>query len=320
MHIINPYDDGWMTMGALKINVYNNVWAEVEANRVYTAAVISDIHPPFEDPVAIELCFNILKSVSPDICIFNGDVIDFFQISKFTKDPNLIITIAQERKISVVTPEGKPKGAIALEIDMAKPILNRFTSQIKAQWIFISGNHEERYREFLWRKAPELGGIPALDLCAQLGLTSQRIIHLVRQDRPVADTQFVAPLVKLGKLYVLHGDTIRIGSNTINIARSLFLRMGVNMLISHWHRFDQYVQTTFAGEALGCWVNGCLSLQRPHWDFGKIWGQGITLITVTPNGFFKVDPIYFLQQDGAKIAFVAGQKYAVKIKEGDRYA
>ena len=54
----------------------------------YKKTVIAgDIHVPFEDKLAVKLWLNFLRWYKPEILVLNGDIMDCFGISKFTKSP-----------------------------------------------------------------------------------------------------------------------------------------------------------------------------------------------------------------------------------------
>ena len=51
------------------------------------AVVINDIHFPYQDDKALQLTLKIIKAYQPDIIFINGDAMDFYAISKFSKEP-----------------------------------------------------------------------------------------------------------------------------------------------------------------------------------------------------------------------------------------
>jgi hypothetical protein len=50
---------------------------------------ISDIQVPFHDPKAIDVCFDYLNKEGIDTLFINGDLVDFYQLSDFQKDPRV---------------------------------------------------------------------------------------------------------------------------------------------------------------------------------------------------------------------------------------
>ena len=87
--------------------------------------IIADIHIPYEDRIALQTLFNWLDTndIKPTIITILGDLLDFYKISRFSKDPT--------------------RKNVAVEIELGKQFLidlrNRFPD---ARIIFYSGNHE----------------------------------------------------------------------------------------------------------------------------------------------------------------------------------
>lgn len=268
------------------------IWAEVKSSKSLTVAVINDLHVPFHDPVALSLATSILKSVQPDLIVLNGDIVDFFAISRFSKDPRRKLELGQE-------------------IKKAREVLSKLF-EIKAKWIYIEGNHENRMRWYIWNKASELIGLDELELPNLLRLSKYDVLYLRHPDTPLPVDQFATPQVRVGMVYIAHGDTFRLSGSTVGVARCLFLRTFKNLIIGHWHRADKWTQLDYEGKEHGCWVVPCLSYQRPHYDTGRIWGQGMALVDVTPRGFFHVDLISFIKENGYLLAFVGGKEYSCK--------
>ena len=48
-----------------------------------TIVFVSDLHAPYHDEGALSSAFNLIRRVSPDRIVLNGDVNDFFQLSRF---------------------------------------------------------------------------------------------------------------------------------------------------------------------------------------------------------------------------------------------
>jgi predicted phosphodiesterase len=260
-------------------------------------AVINDLHVPFHDPQAIALCLQVLQTVTPDLVIINGDFIDFFAISRFDRSP--------QRKLMV-----------GEEIKEARKVLQRLTSQCQPlKWIFLMGNHEDRLRHYLWTKAPELSSLEELQVAHLLGLSDSWVV-LDYTDVPQPVGCDVVPTVHFPEMFVTHGDKIRLSGNTVNLARSIFLKVLRNCLVGHWHRADVYVQMDYHGKSRGSWVVPCLCYQRPHWDSGRIWGQGLAVIEMNQRGFFKVDIVSFIRENGHILAFWNGKEFGVKIEGG----
>lgn len=49
--------------------------------------VVSDIHFPYEDKSAVAAFIEEVRLRKPDVIVLNGDLLDFYKLSKFSKDP-----------------------------------------------------------------------------------------------------------------------------------------------------------------------------------------------------------------------------------------
>jgi hypothetical protein len=127
----------------------------VVGGRSRTIALVPDIHAPYHSESLFSQALEICKSAS--FIIVMGDLLDAYSISSFDKDPRRKHTFKDER-------------------EMGRELLNRLRLANKwAEMHFIEGNHEDRLRRYLWKKAPELADMPELTIRSQLALDSMRI-------------------------------------------------------------------------------------------------------------------------------------------------
>jgi hypothetical protein len=101
--------------------------------------VLSDIHIPYHSIEAVTTALDYAKNEKPDGILLNGDAIDFFQLSRYCKEPG--------------------KRSFAHELAAFKQFVEILQSNFSAKLFFKLGNHEERYNHFLWMKAGELDGL-----------------------------------------------------------------------------------------------------------------------------------------------------------------
>lgn len=89
-----------------------------------TVYVASDIHFPYQDDKAIDAFLSAVEKGKPDIIVLNGDLLDFYKLSRFSKDP------------SGKNPEE--------EIEMCKNFLQRLrdTAGRNPRIYYTIGNHE----------------------------------------------------------------------------------------------------------------------------------------------------------------------------------
>ena len=107
------------------------------------AAIISDVHLPYHDLPALTAALQASKKAKCDTLIILGDLLDFYQLSRFLKDPR--------------------QRSVAEEIEQAKEFL-RVCKNMVARVIWKYGNHDERFDHYLLNKAPELLDVPGVSL------------------------------------------------------------------------------------------------------------------------------------------------------------
>lgn len=139
--------------------------------------VMSDIHFPYQDDKAIKAALNFIKINPVDTIILNGDILDFYDVSSFDKDPERINSLQEE-------------------INLAQKLFKKLRDlSPNGRIVFVKGNHSSRLERYL-KKHPELYSLDALKLPNLLGLDKFNIEY--------KDKGF-----KLGSLKIIHGDMVR---------------------------------------------------------------------------------------------------------------
>lgn len=227
--------------------------------------VMSDIHIPFHDPAAIHpLVREFQKFLRPgDALLINGDLCDFFSISRFEKNPT--------------------KSSLKKEIDLTRQFLGWLRQKFpRCRIIFKFGNHDEWFDKYLWRKAPEL-----------FGLEQMRLQHILTQplgaEPEIGGIEFVDEQRKItaGHLDILHGHELGKGSIAppVNPARGFFMKTMECTLAGHLHRTSQHQERTSKGKHISCWSTGALCGLYP--DYAKInkWDQSGARVDLRGNDF-----------------------------------
>ena len=217
----------------------------------YTKVVfVSDIHAPFHDKNAVKACLSFVKWWKPDEVIFMGDVVDFYAVSSFDKDP------ARRNKLQE-------------EIDAGVEILRAFCKAApKAKMKLLKGNHEHRLQRYLWRKAPELASLRSNSVPVQLKLDELGIKYVESGKIVIKQT------------IIKHGNVVR--KFSAYSAKGEFESCGVSGVSAHTHRMGQFFHTHEGGKFT--WMEiGCLSDTELEYMEGKVanWQQGFAL------GFYK---------------------------------
>ena len=219
--------------------------------------VINDQHLPFIDPVCDNLVNQLIKSIKPDYIDILGDLIDFYQVSRFDKSP--------ERKHTIQD-----------DIDLANVYLTNLRDiSPKADITLHYGNHMCRLRKYIWRVAKELDCIRSLDLKWLLNLDKLKIKAIEEE----------AGFDKRGKLCLTHGTVV--SQDSAMTARRMLKKYGISVIHGHTHRLGSTFKTDLLGTR-GAWENGCLcklSLGK-EWGFETVnWQQGCSVIFFSKDRF-----------------------------------
>lgn len=224
----------------------------IAANRVL---VISDVHIPFHSGPALECAFSFAEKEKPDAILLNGDIIDFFQLSRFVKDPKA--------------------RSIAHELASFKKLFEALQAIFKAKIYYKLGNHEERYNHYLWMKAHELDGVEEFELENIIKARAEGI-EVIKDRR----------IVQLGSLNVIHGHEFG-GSifSPVNVARGLYLRGKVSALQGHSHQTSEHTEADMNGNIVTTWSCGCLCGLNPQWLPINKWNHGFSIVDIDGDEF-----------------------------------
>ena len=229
---------------------------------------LSDIHYPFHDERALEAAIEYGIKHDPTILLLGGDIIDCHDLSVHDKDPRHRYT--------------------EVELNMIGDELAQFKAAFpKARIIWQEGNHEHRLKRYLMRKAPELWGLPMLDIPG--------LVTIMNGPEAMMGVEWVdeCRAIHLGNLACLHGHEFR-GGGGVNPARWLFLRTGENALCGHFHRTSEHSEPTLSRKQVGTWTSGCLCEMRPPYLRNNKWNHGFQWIDVEQDGKFRVKNIRVL--------------------------
>jgi len=141
------------------------------------------------------------------------------------------------------------------------------------------GNHEKRLEAYVASKAPELVKLFGMNIPTQLELEEHGIIHVPEHK-----------VAKFGKLWIAHGHELGLKSGTVNIARQVRMRVGVNVMFGHWHKNQQDSSRNLADEVHSAWAIGCLAYLKPRYT-GVLnqWTQGGATVDLHEDGSFTVN-------------------------------
>jgi predicted phosphodiesterase len=243
-------------------------WTAHRMNVVGNVGILSDVHVPYHSEIAVAAAVGFLKQQNLSGLLLNGDIADFYAISRYTKDP-------KQRDF---------KG----ELEAVRAFIAYLRQQFPDMPIvFKVGNHEERWQHWLWQHAAEISDDPRMSLTAWLGFNEYGV-ELVEDKRPVL----------LGKLPVLHGHELPSGmAAPVNVARGAFMKTLSTVMVGHSHRTSNHAESDMWHKETGCWSTGCLCDLRP--DYARInrWNWGFAMVTVHKAGEVDVHN-YRVMHDG----------------------
>lgn len=222
--------------------------------------IVSDIHLPYHDINAIEIALEKAYKDNVDSIYLNGDILDFYQVSRFTKEGGAM-SIKEER-------------------DMFFEFIGWINENFDVPIYFKAGNHEERLAKYINEKAPDLAQLPELSLSGFLKLDE-------------LDIQFVDGRQKamMGKLIVVHGHEFGESIfSPVNPARGLFLRAKSTTLAGHNHQTSEHHENNLKNDSMACFSTGCLCQLTPNYRpfaYTK-WNHGFAIVEIDEDDSFEV--------------------------------
>jgi predicted phosphodiesterase len=235
-------------------------WSPYELKVTGRVGILSDCHVPYHSDLAVRAAVGHLAETGIDALVLNGDIADFYSISRWTKDP-------RQRDFS---------GELEAVRDFVGWIRETFPG---IPIVYKTGNHEDRWQHFIWQHAPELSKERRMSLQAWLDVDKHGI-EMVEDQRPVM----------AGKLPILHGHELPKGvAAPVNPARGAFMRTLSTVLVGHSHRTSGHAESDMWHDETFCWSTGCLCDLTPEYARINRWNWGFALATVHDDESFDVE-------------------------------
>lgn len=221
---------------------------------------LSDIHIPYHVDAAVELAVRSGKRFAPDVVLLNGDLADFYSISRYETDPR--------------------KRNLREEVATVRAFLEWLREMFpKARIIFKLGNHDERWQSYMRLRGP--------DLCGMQEFTIENILHLSDYGIELLGDKRAA---KIGQLYIVHGhEWKKTFSAPVNAARGIFLRAKACCLAGHWHQPSTHIENDVGHRMISTWCQGCLCELHPEYAAYNNWAHGWATIERTGTDGFHLE-------------------------------
>lgn len=205
--------------------------------------VASDVHIPFQDNKAVDAFLNACDDMNPDIVVLNGDIIDMFMLSRFTK--------------------GEGRNPLE-EVTMCRDFLKRVRAAAPdAQIFYVIGNHETRLERYVLTKAPELASLIE-DVFSIIKVTDFNV-------------RGCASVTINDHLVFKHGTLLgsKSGLSAIKEMENAYM----SGCTGHTHRLCKYIARK-AGRKFFWIETGCLCDMNPEYVIQPNWQQGFAHIMI----------------------------------------
>ena len=222
--------------------------------------ILSDIHGPYVNQPAFKMVLDFTREFKPTHIDIIGDCVDFFDVSRYTKDPLRKMFLGRE---------------VAFTIDVILAELRAAAPKSKITW--VAGNHEDRLTTYLANRAPELASLPSLDMRSLFETEKLRIIY-------------TTSAIELGDTVLTHGHMARKGSGAT--ARAMLDTYGRSVVHGHTHRLGAIYKTS-NHKTFMAFENGCLcSFDVPFIKDGMAdWQLGYSVAYLMGDGRFRFEQI-----------------------------
>lgn len=217
--------------------------------RYEKSVFMGDVHVPFQNAPSLLALRRFMKAFMPDRIYLVGDIMDFYAVSSFDKDPERITGLQDE-------------------IDQTIQLLSTIRREhSNTKIIYLEGNHEARLQRYLY-KHPEISSLNALSMNNLLSLRALDIDWIKQTTSHIYH-----------KFIIEHGDIVR--QQSAYTARAQLEKRGLSGLSGHTHRLGTHYHSDMSGDYVWC-ENGCLCELNPEYVVGKPnWLNGFSV------GYFK---------------------------------
>lgn len=258
-----------------------------------SVVIISDLQMPYEDRRALKNVLGFIKQYQPDEVVQIGDLMDFPQPSRWSKDTRA------EFEGSVF------KDAEYGIKNFVKPLRDVYAGSVKV----IEGNHDSRAREYLEKYAPALAESKAFHLETLLRLDEYEIevirgFYDIAPDWVVTHGHLGLPLSQLS------------GRSAMRAAN----KIGKSVIQGHTHRLGMSAETYgYEGKTYTRWgveVGHIMDIRKATYlkSGSANWQQGFAIIHIEGSRVYpELIPI---QKDGSFMA--SGKLYGGKGSKGNR--
>lgn len=234
--------------------------ATTEATEV--VVFVSDIHVPFHDRRMVESSLRLIEDIQPHRVVLNGDIADFFQLSRFNKGLDRLDTLQAEL-------DATNQHRTCYRMAAPNAVIDE-----------TEGNHDGRLRTFVQMNARALTSLRNLQPSALNAWDENEI-------NPHGDNGFL-----LRKHFLVkHGNIVRgaVGAT----AKAEMDAAGISGTSGHTHRLEFFGKAGYSQREW--WGSGCLCRTDPDYVPGGVpnWQNGLLVGQFsTKSDAFVITPVF----------------------------
>jgi hypothetical protein len=231
------------------------------------SVVLADSHIPFQDDKTLSAVESFIEDFLPDKLFYLGDLIDFYSISSFNRNPLRSFKIADELRL------------LRLMLRRHRGLVGDDT-----EIIYVLGNHEKRLTWYLQSQASDLAGLDEISL-EGLFHTKQLNIKLVEYGGAVRYADYL----------LTHGTIVSKQSGYT--AKRMMDMYKMNGISAHTHR--RAIITHSMGWKETTWIEAgylakpetTFTTTQPNWSQAFVYAEVLdgvlrpTLVPVNIYGF-----------------------------------
>lgn len=217
--------------------------------------ICADIHIPYQDNLAVSAMLEYMLEYDPTTIIIDGDLLDFYQISTFVKNP----AMKSAKK----------------EMEETRKFLTDLRQMFPvSKIIYKSGNHEDRLDKYIFQSAKAISDLIDDLLPVKLGLHDLNIEYKIDP-------------FSFGKLWILHGHEKPGGAyNPEYITNVIWQYVHDHFCVGHFHRGQEKVFKNISGDTFWACSVPYLAGKMDYAPLNK-WNQGFVRVDYSNNGNFR---------------------------------
>lgn len=223
---------------------------------------LSDIHFPYQDDRMFAAACDLIRDLQPHRVVLNGDIADFFQLSRFNKGLDRLDTLQEELD----------------QANLGRSYIR--ASALNAVIDETEGNHDSRLRTFVQLNARALTSLRDLK-------PEKLNAWAVNEINPHGDNGFLLR----PNFLVKHGNIVR--SEVGATSKAELLAAGISGTSGHTHRLEFYGKAGYTKREW--WGSGCLCRTDPDYVPGGVpnWQNGLLVGQFsTKSDAFVIEPVF----------------------------